>query len=109
MIYKIARNVFSVGSIYAHTFAAETFTSGLSMKVLANAAVSVSATAAKLYGWQHYEGDVLLQHCVPVRVGTDATSWEGAMIDTLTRRIYRNAGTGAFGYGNDLPLGTLAN
>jgi hypothetical protein len=39
---------------------------------------------------------------VPVRVGTDATSWEGAMIDTLTRRIYRNAGTGAFTYGNDL-------
>jgi hypothetical protein len=33
----------------------------------------------------------------PVRVGT-----EGAMMDVLTRRIYRNAGTGAFGYGNDL-------
>lgn len=27
---------------------------------------------------------------------------EGAMMDTLTRRIYRNAGTGAFTYGNDL-------
>lgn len=36
-----------------------------------------------------------------VRVGTGST-WEGAMIDVLTRRIYRNAGTGAFGYGNDL-------
>ena len=34
---------------------------------------------------------------LPVRVGT-----EGAMMDTLTRRIYRNAGTGAFTYGNDL-------
>ena len=34
---------------------------------------------------------------LPVRVGT-----EGAMMDTLTRRIYRNAGTGAFSYGNDL-------
>lgn len=38
----------------------------------------------------------------PVRVGTDETSWEGAMMDVLTRRIYRNAGTGAFTYGNDL-------
>lgn len=38
----------------------------------------------------------------PIRVGTDATSWEGAMMDTLTRHIYRNAGTGAFAYGNDL-------
>lgn len=33
----------------------------------------------------------------PVRVGT-----EGAMMDVLTRRIYRNAGTGAFSYGNDI-------
>ena len=32
-----------------------------------------------------------------IRVGT-----EGAMMDVLTRRIYRNAGTGAFTYGNDL-------
>jgi hypothetical protein len=33
----------------------------------------------------------------PVRVGT-----EGAMMDVLMRRIYRNAGAGAFTYGNDL-------
>lgn len=32
-----------------------------------------------------------------VRVGT-----EGAMMDVLTRRIYRNQGTGAFTCGNDL-------
>ena len=38
---------------------------------------------------------------IAVRVGTDATSWEGAMMDTLTRRVYRNDGTGAFTYGND--------
>ena len=31
------------------------------------------------------------------------------MMNLLTRRIYRNAGTGAFSYGNDLPLETLAN
>lgn len=36
-------------------------------------------------------------HLLPVRVGT-----EGATMDTLTRRIYRNQGTGAFTYGNDL-------
>lgn len=36
----------------------------------------------------------------PVRVGTGST-WEGAMMDVLTRRIYRNAGTGAFSYGAD--------
>ena len=49
-----------------------------------------------------------LRKFAPVRVGSGST-WEGAMMDTLTRRIYRNAGTGAFSYGNDLPLETLAN
>jgi hypothetical protein len=38
-----------------------------------------------------------VRNFAPVRVGT-----EGAMMDVLTRRIYRNAGTGAFTYGNDL-------
>lgn len=41
-------------------------------------------------------GDPLRKY-FSVRVGT-----EGAMMDVLTRRIYRNAGTGAFTYGNDL-------
>ena len=41
-------------------------------------------------------GTLILRY-LPVRVGT-----EGAMMDVLTRRIYRNAGTGAFTYGNDL-------
>ena len=48
------------------------------------------------------EGSSLVRSFLPVRVGTDATSWEGAMMDVLTRRIYRNQGTGAFTYGNDL-------
>lgn len=39
----------------------------------------------------------LLNNLQAVRVGQ-----EGAMMDVLTRRIYRNAGTGAFTYGNDL-------
>lgn len=45
----------------------------------------------------HYEDNALVQKLFPVRVGT-----EGAMMDVLTRRIYRNAGTGAFTFGNDL-------
>ena len=43
-----------------------------------------------------WENDIPVRNYIPVRVGT-----EGAMMDTLTRRIYRNAGTGNFGYGND--------
>ena len=40
---------------------------------------------------------------LPIRVGS-GTTWEGAMMDVLTRRIYRNAGTGAFTYGNDISI-----
>ena len=48
-----------------------------------------------------YSNGVLVRDYQPVRVGSGST-WEGAMMDVLTRRIYRNAGTGAFSYGNDL-------
>ena len=53
--------------------------------------------AMRCYQCQMSKGSSLYRSYYPVRVGT-----EGAMIDTLTRRIYRNDGTGAFGYGNDL-------
>ena len=49
-----------------------------------------------------FSNEAIVRNYLPVRVGTDATSWEGAMMDVLTRRIYRNQGTGAFAYGNDL-------
>lgn len=50
-----------------------------------------------IYSVQIYKSGVLVRDFRPVRVGT-----EGAMMDVLTRRIYRNQGTGAFTYGNDL-------
>lgn len=57
----------------------------------------------RFYAFKISKGNAIVRSFLPVRVGTDATSWEGAMMDTLTRRIYRNAGTGAFTYGADLP------
>ena len=58
----------------------------------------------KVYSAKISKGQTLANEFLSVRVGT-----EGAMMDVLTRRIYRNAGTGAFSYGGDLPLETLAN
>ena len=52
---------------------------------------------SKVYGLKMWQNSIPVRSFRPVRVGT-----EGAMMDTLTRRIYRNAGTGAFTYGNDL-------
>lgn len=51
----------------------------------------------KIVTFKHLVNGAAIQNLISVRVGT-----EGAMMDVLTRRIYRNAGTGAFGYGNDL-------
>ena len=58
--------------------------------------------SGRIYYAKIFNNGVLVRSFRPVRVGTDATSWEGAMMDVLTRRIYRNAGTGAFTYGNDI-------
>jgi len=53
--------------------------------------------ACLIRGFTISNSGTLILRLLPVRVGT-----EGAMMDVLTRRIYRNAGTGAFTYGNDL-------
>lgn len=56
----------------------------------------------RLYSCSINNSSVPVRNLRPVRVGTDATSWEGATMDVLTRRIHRNKGTGAFTYGDDL-------
>jgi hypothetical protein len=57
--------------------------------------------SGRCFASRMYQSGALSQELLSVRVGS-GTTWEGAMMDVLTRRIYRNAGTGAFGYGNDL-------
>ena len=57
-----------------------------------------TGASAKMRYARLYSNSALVRDFIPVRVGT-----EGAMMDALTRRVYRNAGTGAFTYGNDLP------
>lgn len=58
---------------------------------------TASLQVGKLWGATVSQSGDFVRKFLPVRVGT-----EGAMMDVLTRRIYRNAGTGAFSYGNDL-------
>lgn len=53
--------------------------------------------SSMFYGGNIEISGISARKFLPVRVDT-----KGALIDTLTRRIYRNAGTGAFTYGNDL-------
>ena len=62
-------------------------------------AVSSSSrmVSMKLFSLTLKEGNIITGDYIPIRIGD-----EGAMMDTLTHNIYRNAGTGAFLYGNDL-------
>jgi hypothetical protein len=62
---------------------------------------TASLQAGKLWGATVTQSGEFVRKYYPIRVGI-GTTWEGAMMDVLTRRIYRNAGTGAFTYGNDL-------
>ena len=80
------------------------FTSSYNLYLFAinSANQPTSLGVMRLYNFTAHLNTIPTRSFRPVRVGTDATSWEGAMMDTLTRRIYRNAGTGAFSYGNDL-------
>ena len=51
----------------------------------------------KIYRSQIYESGVLVQDLIPVRKGT-----VGYLYDRVSGKLFGNAGTGAFGYGNDL-------
>ena len=51
-----------------------------------------------------YDNNILVRDYITVRRGT-----VGYLYDRVSGQLFGNAGTGAFGYGNDLPLGTLAN
>jgi hypothetical protein len=55
----------------------------------------------RVYAFDINNGNTAVHKYLPVRVGSGST-WEGAMMDVLTRRIYRNQGTGAFVVAPDL-------
>jgi hypothetical protein len=62
---------------------------------------NIGSTRLRVSAFSISQSGALVRDYIPVRVGNGST-WEGAMMDVLTRRIYRNDGTGAFTYGNDL-------
>ena len=58
----------------------------------------------RIYAFKISRNGVAIIDYIPVRKGTT-----GYLYDRVSGQLFGNAGTGAFGYGNDLPLGTLAN
>ena len=74
--------------------------SGYTITVFAgrNSVSSVTANlVGKIYVVQIWDDGVLVRDFIPVRVGN-----VGYMYDRVSGRLFGNAGTGAFGYGNDL-------
>lgn len=63
---------------------------------LNNGGGSTNIAHAKIYGFKIWENGVLVRDMIPVHVGS-----EGAMYDRVSGELFRNAGTGAFLYGND--------
>lgn len=112
-VFEQNKNIFSLDGTLVRTFAENSFASQSSI-YLFNLTIDEQGTPSNIgligkgYYCKIWDNGNLVRKFASVRVGSGST-WEGAMMDVLTRRIYRNAGTGAFSYGNDLPVGTLAN
>ena len=47
----------------------------------------------RIYEYWHYEGDILIQHMIPVKRNSDN---KPGMYDTVSQTFYTNAGTGEF-------------
>lgn len=112
LILDSSTKQFSVDDVIATSYANTTGTSQSNILLFGTTTLTSAMgfmCLAKVYSCKIWDNGVLVRDFRPVRVGTDATSWEGAMMDVLTRRIYRNAGSGAFGYGNDLKYPTPAS
>lgn len=54
----------------------------------------------RMYGCRVYVGDDVIRDFIPVRAGT-----EGAMYDRVSGQLFRNSGTGVFGFGTDIAGG----
>lgn len=55
------------------------------------------AHSNKIYAYKLYNNNILVRDYVPVRIGTT-----GYLLDKVEWKLYANAGTGSFTYGNDL-------
>ena len=57
--------------------------------------------AGKVFRVVITKDDVVIRDFQPVRFTNELGESEGAMYDRVSGELFRNAGTGAFNYGND--------
>lgn len=70
------------------------------------AAMSFTKTwNGKIYYCKYWKSGVLVRDFIPVRFTNEQGVSEGAMYDRASDQLFRNAGTGAFGFGTDIARG----
>lgn len=92
------------GTAYSGTYSGSVV-SGYSVFLFAvnqgGQAIRTNGGFCRLYSFSLYDNGVLVRDFVPVRFTNELGQSEGAMYDKVIGRLFRNAGTGAFLYGND--------
>ena len=63
--------------------------------------VAQRVSSLKLYSYSLSDNGKLVRDLIPVRFTNEQNQSEGAMYDRVSRKLFRNAGTGAFLYGPD--------
>ena len=101
--YKVdAENkTFTLGS-FLGTFPNDTFDTGLSYWLFGrNGTTPPHLGLLRIYSAKLWNGSTLVRYFVPVRFTNELGQSEGAMYDRVSKQLFCNQGTGAFGYGND--------
>jgi hypothetical protein len=88
---------FTLGS-FLGTFPNDTFDTGLSYWLFGrNGTTPPYLGSLRIYSAKLWNGSTLVRDYIPVRKGT-----VGYLYDRVSGKLFGNAGTGAFAYGNDL-------
>ena len=84
---------------------AATLTSTTWLALLANhrssSVIECANSERRIHSFKVLDGDIVLEHLIPVRFTNELGDSEGAMFDKVSEKFFRNAGTGAFPFGPD--------
>lgn len=96
-VIDLNKNVITIGSA-SRTVTDVEFQCMSNLRLLAGTNTSGAERFSNgiIYSCQIYDDGVLVRDYIPVRIGT-----EGCLYDKVEKKIYKNAGTGAFALGAD--------
>ena len=92
----------TVDSVLRGTFGATAdFTTPSSLALFRFKGLARNFFIGRMFSCRFYDGGTLVRDFQPVRFTNELGRSEGAMYDRVSGQLFRNAGTGAFNYGND--------